>query len=80
MSGKLIKAMLQLLKDNKDLLARKRLYIEFGCRGDWPEVSHAHEWWQVNGRLLGCGCRKGQLHGRGDFGAAQSVRHARILR
>jgi len=47
-SGKLIKAMLQLLKDNKDLLARKRLYIEFGCRGDWPEVSHASGCWQVN--------------------------------
>jgi hypothetical protein len=30
--------MLQLLKENKDLLVRKRLYIELGCRGDWPEV------------------------------------------
>jgi hypothetical protein len=33
--------MLQLLKENKDLLARKRLYIEFGCRGDWPQVRRA---------------------------------------
>jgi hypothetical protein len=34
----MIKGMLQLLKDNKDLTVRKRLYIDMGCRGDWPEV------------------------------------------
>jgi hypothetical protein len=34
-----IKGMLALLKQNKDLLVRKRLYLEMGCRGDWPEVS-----------------------------------------
>jgi hypothetical protein len=37
-ASQLIKGMLQLLKENKDLLVRKRLYIELGCRGDWPEV------------------------------------------
>lgn len=38
-ASQLIKGMLQLLKENKDLLVRKRLYIEMGCRGDWPQVS-----------------------------------------
>jgi hypothetical protein len=31
--------MLKLLKENKDILERKRLYLAMGCRGDWPEVS-----------------------------------------
>lgn len=34
----LIKAMNQLLKEHQYLPAKKRLYIEFGCRGDWPEL------------------------------------------
>jgi hypothetical protein len=33
-----VKALLRLLKENKDILQRKSLYLAMGCRGDWPEV------------------------------------------
>lgn len=59
-SSQLIKAMLQLLKDNKDLLARKRLYTEFGCRGDWPNVSA----WVEKERTGGLGQGVNKVWGR----------------
>jgi hypothetical protein len=42
-TGQLIKAMNQLLKDHSYLPAKKRLYVEYGCRGDWPELQ-PQEW------------------------------------
>lgn len=37
-TSQLIKALNQLLKEHEYLPAKKRLYVEFGCRGDWPEL------------------------------------------
>jgi hypothetical protein len=42
-AGQLIKAMNQLLKEHDYLPAKKRLYVEYGCRGDWPELK-PKEW------------------------------------
>jgi hypothetical protein len=33
----------QLLKEHDYLPAKKRLYVEYGCRGDWPELK-PKEW------------------------------------
>lgn len=49
--------MLQLLKQNKDLLVRKRLYLEMGCRGDWPEVRRGGQALGVQGSLLTAAAR-----------------------
>lgn len=37
-TSQLIKAMNQLLKEHDYLPAKKRLYVEMGCRGDWPQL------------------------------------------
>eukprot|EP00882_Tetradesmus_deserticola_P025818 GHRQ01028389.1.p3 GENE.GHRQ01028389.1~~GHRQ01028389.1.p3 ORF type:complete len:108 (+),score=27.21 GHRQ01028389.1:39-362(+) len=42
-AGQLIKALNQLLKEHDYLPAKKRLYVEYGCRGDWPELK-PKEW------------------------------------
>ncbi|KAF6260351.1 hypothetical protein COO60DRAFT_1700353 [Scenedesmus sp. NREL 46B-D3] len=42
-TGQLIKALNQLLKEHEYLPAKKRLYVEYGCRGDWPELK-PKEW------------------------------------
>jgi hypothetical protein len=53
-TSQLVKAMLQLLKENDTLLARKRLYVEMGCRwvvGVRPLSRHVRE-------SLGVGCNR----------------------
>ncbi|WIA29660.1 hypothetical protein OEZ86_012144 [Tetradesmus obliquus] len=42
-TGYIIKAMHQLLKEHDYLPQKKRLYVEYGCRGDWPELK-PKEW------------------------------------
>ncbi|KAF6260395.1 hypothetical protein COO60DRAFT_1637653 [Scenedesmus sp. NREL 46B-D3] len=48
-AGQLVKAMNQLLKEHDYLPAKKQLYVEYGCRGDWPEKPK--EWNSVLGNL-----------------------------
>jgi hypothetical protein len=42
-TSQIIKAINQLLKEHSYLAAKKRLYIEYGCRGDWPQLM-PQEW------------------------------------
>lgn len=42
-AGQLVRSITQLIKLHDYLPAKKRLYVEYGCRGDWPELQ-PKEW------------------------------------
>jgi hypothetical protein len=45
-AGQLVRSITQLIKLHDYLPAKKRLYVEYGCRGDWPELK-PKEWTPV---------------------------------
>lgn len=61
--GQLLRALGQLLKEHPYLPAEKRLYIEYGCRGDWPELQ-PKEWSPV---LSALGRRPAAPAGQSSF-------------
>jgi hypothetical protein len=64
--GPLVRGMTQLVKDDPALPARKLMYLEMGCRGDWPQLMPP-EWNPATGRPGATEALKG---GGGGGGAA----------